>query len=56
MEYELIELAREFGLTGFIVVVFYLLIAREINKLNDSIQSLRETIEKLIFLYKSLNK
>ena len=56
MEYELIELAREFGFTGFIIIIFYLLIAREINKLNDSIQSLRETIEKLIFLYKSLNK
>jgi len=47
---ELITLFANFGLAGLVVFIFYSLMVKEINKLSNSIDRLRESVERLILL------
>jgi hypothetical protein len=47
---DLITLFANFGLAGLVVYIFYSLMSKELNNLKDSIDKLRESVEKLIFL------
>ena len=50
MNQELITLFANFGLAGLVVFIFYSLMVKEINKLSNSIDRLRESVERLILL------
>ena len=50
MNQELVTLFANFGLAGLVVFIFYSLMVKEINKLSNSIDRLRESVERLILL------
>jgi hypothetical protein len=56
MNGDLITLFANFGLAGLVVFIFYSLMTKELGNLKDSIEKLRETVEKLIFIIDRENK
>jgi hypothetical protein len=47
---DLVTLFANFGLAGLVVFIFYSLMTKELNNLRQSIDRLRETVERLIFI------